>query len=70
VTPILATNSLQLHIGILREGAENGQKRRRYGVWGDAMKMEMKRKLPQIVAFWRKSLPICLPTITQTHRNG
>jgi hypothetical protein len=40
------------------------------GFWGDAMKMEMKRKLPQIVAFWLKSLPICLPTITQTHRNG
>jgi hypothetical protein len=40
------------------------------GLWGDAMKMEMKRKLPQIVAFWLKCLPKSLPTITQTHRNG
>jgi len=54
----------------LREGAENGQKRRKYGALGDAMKMEMKRKLPQIVAFWLKCLPICLPTITQTQQNG
>jgi hypothetical protein len=40
------------------------------GLWGDAMKMEMKRKLPQIVAFWLKCLPKCLPTITQNPRNG
>jgi hypothetical protein len=40
------------------------------GLWDDAMKMEMKRKLPQIVAFWLKCLPKCLPTITQNPRNG
>jgi len=70
MTPIFTFDSLQLHIGILREGAENGQKRRKYGALGDAMKTEIKRKMAQIVAFWLKCLPKCFPTITQNHRNG
>jgi len=40
------------------------------GLLSDAMEMKMKRKMAQIVAFWLKCLPKCLPTITQTRQNG